>query len=332
MQPILQLTDLQTGYRERTGLTVLSHSLNLRLEAGEVVMLMGPNGSGKSTLLHTLAGLLPPLSGEVRLRGRSLSTLSLGELAQEMSLVLTERLQTGGMTVGEVVALGRAPHTNFFGQLTAEDRDFVGWCIERCGLAPFVRRSFMSLSDGEKQRTLIARALAQATPLILLDEPTAHLDLSARLEVVLMLRELAEELAKSILISTHELELALSWADKLWLMDRGGDVVAGLPEDLALAGHLERVFGNDRLSYDLEQGRFFVRPETPHRIVLSGDPIVLPWTARALLRIGYATQATAEAGLPQLQSTSQGWRLSLPTGLEHRGANLQELLKTLAGL
>lgn len=329
MPPILELRSLTTGYHDRDAVKVLSRDLQLRLLPGQVVMLMGPNGAGKSTLLHTIAGLLPPLAGEVLLAGRSLAGLSLGEQARQMSLVLTERLQTGLMTASEVVSLGRAPHTGFFGQLRPADKEFVRWCIQRCGLEALASRPFTQLSDGEKQRTLIARALAQETPLILLDEPTAHLDLSARLEVTLMLRELAAELGKSILISTHELELALSWADRLWLMDAGGRVVEGLPEDLALGGELERVFGNERLSYDLEQGRFYVSPTTTHLIRLAGDSIRQQWTARALQRIGYAPAEGGADVLPALDCSPAGWLLTFPTGEAHRVATLAELLPLL---
>lgn len=329
MTPILQLQHLQTGYSERTGRTILSQDLHLNLYASEVTMLMGKNGSGKSTLLHTIAGLLPPLRGQVLLSGKDLAQLSLHEQALQMSLVLTERLQSGQMTVREVVQLGRAPHTNFFGTLRSRDHELVAYCLERCGLTTLASRPFVRLSDGEKQRALIARALAQETPLILLDEPTAHLDLSARLEVILMLRELAHELGKGILVSTHELELALSWADKLWLMDSSGAITEGAPEDLALAGHLERVFGSERLSYDLEEGRFLVRQGQGAGIYLTGEGLYAQWIARALRRSGYLPLATPQPELPTLICTASHWQLTLPYGARYEGDTIAELLSLL---
>ena len=224
------LRALSTGYAGSRDERIVSERIDLGIAPGEVVMLMGPNGSGKSTLMHTMAGLLSPLSGEVLISGKSLSKLRMKEVAQLLSLVLTERVDTGNMTIWEVVALGRYPYTNFFGGLRAEDEAIIRRSLDACRLGDMAQRIFTELSDGERQRVMIARALTQDTPLILLDEPTAHLDLPSRLEVVLMLRRLARELQKSILISTHELELALSWADTLWLMDRSGGIVSGAPE------------------------------------------------------------------------------------------------------
>jgi len=276
-------------------------------------MLMGPNGSGKSTLMHTIAGLLPPLSGQVKILGRSLARLGRKEVAQALSLVLTERVEGGNMTVWDVVALGRYPYTNFFGKLQREDEKMVSEAIEQSHLKGMEQRLIAELSDGERQRVMVARALAQDTPLILLDEPTAHLDLPSRLDLVLMLRRLAHELGKSMLISTHELDLALSWGDRLWLMDREGKVVSDIPEVLVLGGHVGRVFGNQELSYDVERGEFLVQRADlrPICLVAEGMPSEdhhVYWTMHALSRLGYKRSEDTETGL-KLVVTLTDWQI-----------------------
>ena len=311
--PHLLLENLSTGYAESRGRRTVSSDLNLGIASGEVVMLMGPNGSGKSTLMHTIAGLLPPLSGQVKILGRSLARLGRKEVAQALSLVLTERVEGGNMTVWDVVALGRYPYTNFFGKLQGEDEMMVTKAIEQSHLKGMEQRLIAELSDGERQRVMVARALAQDTPLILLDEPTAHLDLPSRLDLVLMLRRLAHELGKSMLISTHELDLALSWGDRLWLMDREGKVVSDIPEALVLGGHVGRVFGNQELSYDVERGEFLVKREDlrPICLVAEGMPSEdhhVYWTMHALSRLGYKRSEDTETGL-KLVVTPTDWQI-----------------------
>ena len=309
----LLLENLSTGYAEPRGRRTVSSDLNLGIASGEVVMLMGPNGSGKSTLMHSIAGLLPPLSGQVKILGRSLARLGRKEVAQALSLALTERVEGGNMTVWDVVALGRYPYTNFFGKLQREDEKMVSEAIEQSHLKGMEQRLIAELSDGERQRVMVARALAQDTPLILLDEPTAHLDLPSRLDLVLMLRRLAHELGKSMLVSTHELDLALSWGDRLWLMDREGKVVSDIPEALVLGGHVGRVFGNQELSYDVERGEFLVQREDlrPICLVAEGMPSEdhrVYWTMHALSRLGYKRSEDTESGL-KLVVTPTDWQI-----------------------
>ena len=222
---------LTIGYGE----TLVQRDLTFSLNAGEMVCMLGPNGCGKSTLLRTLAGLQPPLSGEFSLTGeagltaeRSNSANGLtAERSKNIALVLTERLSMENTTVHDVVALGRYPYTSFLGGLSDEDEKIIAQSLEQVGFNLSVFNFHLSFfnahSDGEKQRILIAKALAQQTPIILLDEPTAHLDLPHRILVLRLLRRLAHEQNKTILISTHELDLALALSDRILLMtpDRG---------------------------------------------------------------------------------------------------------------
>lgn len=324
----IQLHDLSTGYRSRREEKVISQHLELAIAPGEVVMLMGPNGSGKSTLMHTMAGLLTPLSGEVIISGKPLSSLKMKELARLLSLVLTERIPAGNMSISDIVAVGRYPYTGFRGSLRPEDKAVIHEVLTACHLDGMQERLYSTLSDGEKQRVMIARALAQETPLILLDEPTAHLDLPSRLEVTTMLRTLARSLGKSILISTHELDLALGWADTIWLMDRAGEITASAPEDLILGGHIERVFGAPTLSYNKERGEFSIRQSGGKKIYLRGEGLRYIWTSRALQRLGYEVTASTGA-YPEVALTEGAWELALPSGTRSVYPSITTLLGAL---
>ena len=328
LPPTIQLHDLSTGYRSRREEKFISQHLELTIAPGEVVMLMGPNGSGKSTLMHTMAGLLPPLSGEVIISGKPLSSLKMKELARLLSLVLTERIPAGNMSISDIVAVGRYPYTGFRGSLRPEDKAVIHEALRACHLDGMQERLYSTLSDGEKQRVMIARALAQETPLILLDEPTAHLDLPSRLEVTTMLRTLARSLGKSILISTHELDLALGWADTIWLMDRAGEIVSAAPEDLILGGHIERVFGAPGLSYDQERGEFSIRQSGGKKIYLRGEGLRYIWTSRALQRLGY--EVTPSTGTyPEVVLSEGAWELVLPSGKRSVYPSITTLLGAL---
>lgn len=215
-----------------------------------MVCMLGPNGCGKSTLLRTLAGLQPALAGEIKPTPDP--SLKGGEVARQMALVLTERLSLENTTVHDVVAMGRYPYTSFLGGLTDEDEAIISQALEQVGFAPSHQGEgrggatsfFNAHSDGEKQRILIAKALAQQTPIILLDEPTAHLDLPHRILVLRLLRQLAHEQGKTILISTHELDLALALSDRILLMSpKAQGVQLDTAENLKKADAFTSAFG-----------------------------------------------------------------------------------------
>ena len=228
MSGLLVLKNLAIGY----GQTIVQKDLNLSAPEGTMIAMLGQNGCGKSTLLRTLSGLQPQLNGEVFLDGKKISELSSHEKATLMSLVLTERHSVGQTKVYDVVAMGRHPYTSFLGTLTDDDRQIVYDALNNVAMTQKAEAYFNELSDGEKQRVLIAKALAQQTPIILLDEPTAHLDLPNRIKTMLLLRKLAQEQHKLIIISTHELDLAQQTADYIWLMSAGKGIVADTPEKL----------------------------------------------------------------------------------------------------
>ena len=230
---------LAIGYGE----AVVQSDLSFSLYEGEMVCMLGPNGCGKSTLLRTLAGLQPALAGESKVESRKLKV----ESQKAIALVLTERLSLENTTVHDVVAMGRYPYTSFLGGLTDEDEAIIAQSLQQVGFdQPVGRSSFNAHSDGEKQRILIAKALAQQTPIILLDEPTAHLDLPHRILVLRLLRQLAHEQGKTILISTHELDLALALSDRILLMSpKAQGVQLDTAENLKKADAFTSAFGMD---------------------------------------------------------------------------------------
>jgi len=235
---MIELVDLSVGYRRRK----LLDRVAATLAAGELTALIGRNGTGKSTLLRTVCGLEAPLGGAVRLDGCDLALMAPARLARRVAFVATERVRVANLRCEDVVALGRAPYTNWFGRMQDEDRWTVARALDAVGMGTFARRTMDRISDGECQRVMIARALAQDTPVIVLDEPTSFLDLPGRRELVSLLRQLAHEERKCILFSTHELDLVLAFADRVMLIDP--PQLCTLPaEELAGSERLERLFG-----------------------------------------------------------------------------------------
>ena len=280
---ILHTANLSVGYKGRT---VLS-SLNLNLNKGQLTCLLGPNGSGKSTLIRTLAGIQKPLLGMVTLQGKSLREVSPKTLAKQLSLVLTDRITPGNLTVYGLVSLGRFPYTTWMGSLTGEDKDVIQWALEITGTMQFANRHIGELSDGEKQKVMIARALAQQTDLIILDEPTAHLDSPNRIEIFHLLRELVSSGHRAILISTHDIDTAIANADKLWLV-ANQSISQGTPEDLVLDGRLEKAFTKEGLSFNYSLGRFEKAINNNGlKVLIKGSSLSAHWTESALRRAGF---------------------------------------------
>lgn len=286
--PALCAHNLEIGYRGKKGKTTsISNGLNLRLNKGELICLLGPNGAGKSTLIRTLSGAQDPLDGTVEILGKSLASISPKEKARSISLVLTDTASMGLLTVESLVALGRHPHTQWSGNLSKHDLERVKWAMDAVDCSHLAGRHLGSLSDGERQKAMIARALAQESPVMFLDEPTAFLDLARRVELMRILRDLAQEQNLSILLSTHDLDLALRSSDRLWLFGSDRKLIQGAPEILALNGEIACAFHSERLDWDAEHGSFRLH-RTPCLFVdLIGEGAQATWTKRALARLGY---------------------------------------------
>lgn len=259
--PAFSLYHITTGYRSRHATHVVASDINATLPQGQLTCLLGPNGAGKSTLLRTLAAFQPPLAGEILVEGRPLASYTTQELATRIGIVLTERPNIQGMTVAELVAMGRSPYTGFWGQLHDDDLAQVEEAIRLVGIENLRRRNVNTLSDGERQKVMIAKTLAQQTPIILLDEPTAFLDYPSKVEVLLLLRRLAHQMNKTIFLSTHDLELALQTADNLWLLAAGEPLLIGTPGELAESGALPRFFHGPGIEFVPQEKRFVVKRE-----------------------------------------------------------------------
>ena len=310
MNKALEISGLEIGYRMKAGKVLhVAGPVDISMENGAFHCLLGPNGTGKSTLLRTLAGIQPALSGDVQVLGNDLKKAGHKNLAKMLSVVLTDRIGHANLTAYELVALGRIPHTGWYGRLEKKDRMKVRWAIEVTGTDRLAGKNIYEISDGERQKVMIARALAQDTPLILLDEPTAHLDLPNRIDIVRLLRSLARSTGKAIIMSTHELDLALQAADRIWLMTHEKRMYSGVPEDLVLNDTFARVFTKEGVTFDKLRGVFKVVLPYREEIGIAGDETGVFWTAHALERLGFVIGEGKKNGrFVMVERTSKGWR------------------------
>jgi iron complex transport system ATP-binding protein len=294
--PVVMLESVSTGYAARRGRPrIVTEAIDVSLRAGELTCLLGPNGAGKSTLMRTIAGMQPPLTGVVRIDGRDVLQMSARELARVVGVVLTDRAATGMLSAYALVALGRHPHTNWLGKLTDADHAVVRQAMTITGAAEFADRLVTELSDGERQRVMVARALAQEPRTMVLDEITAFLDLPRRVEIMGMLRQLAHETGRAMLLSTHDLDLALRASDRIWLLPKNGRLTIGAPEDLVLSGAFEAAFAGEGVEFDAELGSFRMRSISRGELRVHGSGTTRVWTLRALERAGYRAVDTADA-------------------------------------
>ena len=257
----VSLSSLSIGYRVKDGFRTVVSGIDVSLRDGELTCLIGANGAGKSTLLKTLAGFLPKLGGNIYIKGKEISEFTNKEMSRLVGVVLTARPEAMNMTVEETVALGRTPYTGFWGTLSDEDKRIVGESMEHVGISRLARRVISTLSDGERQKMMIAKALAQQTPIIFLDEPTAYLDYPSKVETMLLLSRLSHDMGKTIFMSTHDLELALQAADTLWLMAGDGRIHTGTPRELAASGDLSAFVERSGITFDKDTLHINVHPD-----------------------------------------------------------------------
>jgi len=308
---IINLVDLEIGFRERRKVLLpVSGPLNISLNGGEMVALMGINGSGKSTLLRTLSGLQKQLGGSIQILGRNLDDYSGRELAKVLAYVSTEVVSVQGMQVKQLVSMGRYPHTNWFGAMSPEDHEKVKHALELTSLIPLGERDIDELSDGERQRAMIARTLAQDTRILMLDEPTACLDISHKYEIIHLLRALTRDHQRTIVFSTHDHQIALREADKIWLL-KGHGILEGAPEDLVLNGMLSDALLEEtsaiEVNLDMESGEFrLLRDKQLAASVSASDKLLEKWTRRALERIGYNVESNQTGGINVIADMTQG--------------------------
>jgi iron complex transport system ATP-binding protein len=294
MKETIKIQNLSIGYVGKNDVKIVAKDITATIYSGELTCLLGANGVGKSTLLRTLSAFQPKLEGEIFIEGKEISEFTDKQLSHVISVVLTEKPDIRNMTVEELVGLGRSPYTGFWGTLTKDDLAIVNKAIHLVGIDALQGRMIQTLSDGERQKVMIAKALAQETPVIYLDEPTAFLDYPSKVEMMQLLFKLSRETDKTIFLSTHDLELALQIADKLWLMDKQKGVRIGAPEDLSLDGSLASYFARKGIVFDEMTGLFRVENEYTRKIGLQGEGIKCTMVSKALKRIGIQADVKSE--------------------------------------
>lgn len=299
---IISLNQFTIGHQKEKPLL---SQLNLTVNRGEMVALIGRNGTGKSTLLKSMIGLLAPLGGDCILDGFPFDEYTLPQRARRLSFVSSQLSQLPSLTVGELVGLGRMPYTDWMGRLTPEDKLLVKKALDEVQIGSLEERKLDCLSDGERQRTMIARAFVQDTPLMVLDEPTAFLDIPNTYDLIRLLSRFRDS-GRSIVYSTHDLETAMQCADKMWVIHEG-EIHEGAPEDLGISGLFNKLFSTSGISYDEQTGSFLFSGKQRGSISLEGENgNALIWTRNTLERLGYRIEKGAER-LIRIESTAEGY-------------------------
>ncbi len=320
-EALLTTTKLAVGFTTRKGASRLFENLDLSLYPGQLVCFMGPNGVGKSSLIRTLSGLQTQLHGYTTLHG-------ITDLPRQIAVVLTDKVAGTNMSVRDVVAFGRYPYLNWNISLGPADREVIDRAIDMVHIGHLADQNINSLSDGQLQMTMIARALAQDTPIIMLDEPTAHLDLNNRVEIMRLLRSLSEKMKKAVLIATHELDLALQMADQIWLAGQDKNIRTGCPEDLVLNGAFDEVF--QLKGFDLRTGKIQHPVTRQDTVVIDGEGFEYLWTRNALQRKGFGI--SDEAGDVTVSIIKEGnlphWRVDR-RGEHYTCATIEKLINSL---
>jgi iron complex transport system ATP-binding protein len=235
----INIHDLSIGYKEKKHNKIIAHSLNATIPPGQLTCLIGTNGVGKSTLLRTLSAFHSPLYGEIIIGDKKLSSYSSKELSKTISIVLTEKINVYNMSVYELVSLGRSPYSGLWGKLNKKDKTIIEEAIQLVHISNLRNRAIQTLSDGERQKSMIAKTLAQQTSIIFLDEPTAFLDFQSKIEILQLLRRISKTKHRIVFFSTHDIDLALRFSDKIWFMKKGGNLIIGSPEELSKDRRME---------------------------------------------------------------------------------------------
>lgn len=327
----IKIENLSTGYVSKHRTNVVARNISASINSGELTCLLGANGAGKSTLLHTLSGFLPKLSGNIEIMGKDIARYSDAALARVISVVLTEKCVLRNMTVTEMVGLGRSPYTGFWGTLTKSDLEIVNRSISCVGIEALAERMMHTLSDGEKQKVMIAKALAQETPVIFLDEPTAFLDFPSKVDMMQLLHRLSRETGKTIFMSTHDLELALQIADKVWMIDKEHGITVGTPEDLSLDGTLSMYFSRKGIIFDQNTGLYKIDNEYVRSMRLKGHGQKYAMVRKALQRNGFMAGRDVET--PEFietgDLTTSGYIFHHADGTVQTAASIEELLSVV---
>jgi iron complex transport system ATP-binding protein len=308
-EEILTIKALRIGYKTGGVEKVILPALNSSARKSELIAVIGKNGAGKSTLLRTITGLMPALGGHIYYEEKEILQYSRMELARKVGYISTESIRASSMSVYDLVALGRFPYTDWTGRIDAENYELIVNAIGNSGMSAMTYRYLEELSDGERQRAMIARILAQDTGLMVMDEPTAFLDIGSKYEILHLLHTLTREAGKTIIFSTHDLQMAISQADKIWLLDEK-KLIEGAPEDLMLAGDFDHIFDSSPVKYNSDYGTFSFIGEERGEIFIEGEGIFRHWTEKAVNRAGYTVSKTKTDPLIIVPSgESKNWLL-----------------------
>jgi iron complex transport system ATP-binding protein len=284
---ILSVDSLSIGYYSGKRKNVLLSGLNASALKGELVAVIGRNGIGKSTMLRTIAGLQPSLGGNICISGRNINEYSRLNLAEKVGFISTEIVKVANMTVYDLVSLGRFPYTNWLGKLDIKDHKIIVDSIDKTGMSELSYRNIMELSDGERQRAMVARVLAQDTEIMIMDEPTAFLDVKNKYEIVFLMHELTQKRGNTIIFSTHDLDIAISQADKIWLT-HNEKLYEGAPEDLMINGSFDHMFDSNVVGFNQSDGSFSFKRKDRGAIFIEGNSTLRQWTEKAIIRSGFS--------------------------------------------
>jgi iron complex transport system ATP-binding protein len=325
---ILSFSSLKIGYVSGRRENILLPPLSACAYKGELISVIGRNGIGKSTLLRTLTGLQPSLGGEIFYSGKSFKDYSRIELALKVGYISTEILKVSNMSVYDLVALGRFPHTNWIGKINSFNHEVIMDAIEKTSMSAFCNRFVSELSDGERQRAMIARILAQDTGIMIMDEPTAFLDLGSKYEILHLMHELSQKSEKTIIFSTHDLQMAISQSDKIWLI-LDNNLVEGAPEDLMIKGSFDHLFDSSPGHFNSENGTFSFSSEEKGSIYIEGEGLKRRWTEKAINRAGFTV---SEMKTTPYITISQGnktiWQISAYS-IAHEFESIYDLISWL---
>jgi iron complex transport system ATP-binding protein len=322
---MIELQNLSVGYISKKSKNIILKNVDAKLEKGKLTCFLGRNGAGKSTLLKTILGVIEPIEGSILISQREMKNISANERARKISAVLTDVVKIEHISVEEFVALGRIPHTNWRGIIESEDKKHINNAITICEIDNIRNKIITELSDGQLQKVNIARAICQDTDLILLDEPTAHLDVSNKFKVFEILRKLAIDHKKSIFIITHDLELAFQNADILWVIDKKGKMQSGVTEDLLLDKKIIDSFLTSNFEFDYISGKFLYKRESRISFQLEGDSESTYWTKQALYKNGYGVDTNSNFAL-KIDKDLKQWMLLENNSTISEFSSIKELI------
>lgn len=332
----IELQSVTTGYRSKASTHVVAKDIDAKIYRGELTCLIGANGAGKSTLLHTIAGFIRKISGNIIIEGKHIEQHTYNSLARKLSVVLTEKCNLKNMTIEEMIAIGRSPYTGFWGIIKQGDKHIIERSIRLVGIEHLKGRMIHTLSDGERQKVMIAKALAQETQIIFLDEPTAFLDYPSKIEVMQLLSRLSKEEGKAVFMSTHDLELSLQIADKVWLLKRDQPLIVGTPEDLALNGSLEQFFDSKGMFFDNNSGTYKVEAKCLYKAKITGEGKAYYMLRKALIRHGVESTDSADESLhihaEEISERERKYKFIVSFGKQHEEVvtSIEQLIEEIS--